>query len=162
MLIIFTRCSHNPRYCLYCIKQNRKGLCYSMKQIIYVSKKQAEVSQLDIESIVEQAQQFNRTVDVTGALLSVGDYFYQLLEGKESKLDELMKKIDLDSRHKEVKIVFQSDIDARDFSTWSMKFVDLSAKQDVPEMLLRIAQMSSIKPEMAIGLKFMMKGEVDL
>lgn len=133
-----------------------------MKQIIYVSKKDKAFSAAEIEIMIEQAQESNRQNSVTGALISVGDYFYQLLEGNEEFLNELMKKIALDSRHKDVKVLSKTDISTRDFSTWSMKFIDYSQEQDVPDMLLTIAEMSIVKPQLATGLKYIMKGQMDL
>ncbi len=131
-----------------------------MKQIIYVSKKLSQLTDSEIETIAAQAQQFNSVIGVTGVLISVGEYFYQLLEGEEEQLIQLMSKIELDPRHEEVKVVFQATIKQRDFANWSMKFINL-AKQDVPEMLIKIAQMDNVKPEVISGLKYMMIGEVD-
>lgn len=131
-----------------------------MKQIIYVSKKQSQLTDSEIETIAAQAQQFNSAIEVTGVLISVGEYFYQLLEGEEEPLIQLMAKIEQDHRHEEVKVVFQTTIKQREFANWSMKFVNL-AKQDVPDMLIKIAQMNPVKPEVITGLKYMMIGEVD-
>jgi hypothetical protein len=58
---------------------------------------------------------------VTGCLLSGSNSFLQLLEGPRQTIDRLYVTISADSRHKNVVMLTDEDIDERLFASWSMK-----------------------------------------
>ena len=58
----------------------------------------------------------------------------QLVEGVESTVDALYKKIEKDRRHTEVKLLLKEPITHRNFSNWTMGFRDVTKlKQINPE-----------------------------
>lgn len=90
-------------------------------RILYRSRISGTVSKDDIESIVEKARINNKEKNLTGILLSVDDYFMQVLEGNEEDVKNLYyKKIMHDRRHTRLKILLEGPIQNRDFGDWDM------------------------------------------
>lgn len=111
-----------------------------MKRVTYVSKLNALLSQEDIIEIGRLASLNNQKLDVTGILISVRDYFFQILEGEEKIVDELVEKIRRDSRHNEITILSaETGCEERLFTNWGMKTVALNESNDL--MLLAISMM---------------------
>lgn len=132
-----------------------------LKQLIYISKKSPETSPESVEEIVKVAQTFNQEVGITGALISVGDYFYQLLEGNEEVISNLLARIQVDKRHIDLKVIYQGEIVEREFAKWSMKYLHIDDK-DVPSILIKIAEMEKISMEVASSLKYLMGGKLNV
>lgn len=73
-------------------------------------------------------------------MISVRDYFFQVLEGDASIVDALVEKISQDPRHNEVTILSsETGCEERLFTEWGMKTVALSESNDL--MLLAIGMM---------------------
>ncbi|MBB4210581.1 FAD-dependent sensor of blue light [Rhodothalassium salexigens DSM 2132] len=100
-----------------------------LSQIAYISKSNltAPPNQVkdNVTSILRTAQSNNATIGVTGALLYSGGYFCQVLEGETDNLEELFETIQMDSRHKEITVLYFDQIDERGFSDWSMAFAGI-------------------------------------
>jgi NADH dehydrogenase FAD-containing subunit/class 3 adenylate cyclase len=121
-----------------------------LKRITYVSKLNVPLTEADIVAIGEQSSINNRKIDVTGVLISVHGYFFQILEGEQATVDKLVEKIARDSRHKELTILSaEYQCEDRYFSDWNMKTVTLTDSKDhllqaISVMLENIAQSHSI------------------
>ena len=75
------------------------------------------------EKIATECLDKNKKNDITG-LLYYGNYtFFQRLEGKKRDVEETLKRICKDSRHKEVTVIQSKEIKKRMFAKWSMKFI---------------------------------------
>jgi hypothetical protein len=58
--------------------------------------------------------------------MTSGGIFYQVLEGPPDAVDDLLKKIAADARHKDVLVLStQDDVEDRQFPSWAMKKVNL-------------------------------------
>ncbi len=111
-----------------------------MKRLTYVSKLNADLNEEEILEIGRISSINNKHRDVTGVLISVRDYFFQVLEGEESIVDELVEKISHDPRHHEITILSaETGCEERLFTDWGMKTVALSESNDL--MLLAIGMM---------------------
>lgn len=91
--------------------------------LLYVSKSllaQPE-AETEVANIVTQSIARNATLDVTGALISTGVYFAQLLEGPRDAVEQLMLSINEDPRHMRVKIIRTAE-EPRRFAGWSMAY----------------------------------------
>lgn len=91
-----------------------------MKQIIYVSQRNASTTEKDIDDIVNTSKDFNHSEGITGVLVSLPNYFYQVLEGPATVLDELIERIRNDQRHCNMKVFINTSIPAQQFGKWSM------------------------------------------
>lgn len=97
-----------------------------LKRISYISKFGRPFSRDEIDRLAAAAAERNRTLGVTGMLMSSGGIFYQVLEGPIEAVDDLFKKIAADQRHTDVLILsVQEVVEDRQFPSWAMKKVDL-------------------------------------
>ncbi|MDD2660954.1 MAG: BLUF domain-containing protein [Methylococcales bacterium] len=116
------------------------GLSLGMKRLTYVSKLNAILGEEEILEIGRKSSLNNRKIDVTGVLISVRDYFFQVLEGEEAIVDALVEKIARDPRHHELTILSaETGCEERLFTDWGMKTVALNESNDL--MLLAIGMM---------------------
>jgi len=117
-----------------------------MKRLTYISKVNAVLTEEDILDIGRQSSFNNRKIDVTGVLISAGQYFFQILEGEQVVVDQLLEKIDRDPRHCDITVLTaEYDWEERLFSDWNMKTVTITESTDlmlqaVGMMLQNIAQ----------------------
>ena len=91
-----------------------------LKRVIYVSEK-TDSSDASLAQIIDSSTKNNPETGVTGCLLSGSNSFLQLLEGPRQTIDRLYVTISADSRHKNVVMLTDEDIDERLFASWSMK-----------------------------------------
>ena len=91
-----------------------------LKRVIYVSEK-TDSSDASLAQIIDSSTKNNPETGVTGCLLSGSNSFLQLLEGPRQTIDRLYVTINADSRHKNVVMLTDEDIDQRLFASWSMK-----------------------------------------
>ena len=106
-----------------------------MIELLYISRAAlapgSERAQLD--RILEVAHVRNLALGVTGALVPVGGWFAQVLEGSEIAVNQLMVAILRDTRHADIRIVRVNEIAARRFPSWSM--AELAADPAVLELI---------------------------
>lgn len=97
-----------------------------LKRVSYVSKFSRPLARDEITKLAADAAERNRTLGVTGMLMSSGGIFYQVLEGPVDAVDKLFQKIAADPRHKDVLVLStQEEVEDRQFPSWAMKKVDL-------------------------------------
>lgn len=95
--------------------------------IIYVSKKSNPGDPNLLRDIAITSSRNNQLINVTGMLMGVGQYFFQVLEGPEETLENLLKKIANDNRHYEIVVLFKGTLENRIFGHWNMACVEPSA-----------------------------------
>ena len=91
----------------------------------YVSTEAVKFSEEALVALLSEARNANTDRDVTGLLLYREGSFYQVLEGSESDVMATFRDIEGDARHKEVRILFNGETDAREFADWKMGFLNL-------------------------------------
>ncbi|HIK09240.1 MAG TPA: BLUF domain-containing protein [Oscillatoriaceae cyanobacterium M33_DOE_052] len=103
-----------------------------MKRLTYISKFSRHLSPQDIENIGSVSSAKNRLNNITGVLLCLGEIFFQILEGEETKIDVVYEKILRDDRHTEILCLkLESDITERLFPEWSMRTINLDENTDM-------------------------------
>lgn len=99
---------------------------FALKRKSYVSRFSQPFTSDELEALAEDAAARNRSLGITGMLMSSGGIFYQVLEGPVAAVNELFHKISLDPRHKDVLVLtVQEDVETRQFPSWAMKKVSL-------------------------------------
>jgi len=91
----------------------------------YVSTEAVKFSEEALVALLSEARNANADRDVTGLLLYREGSFYQVLEGSESAVMATFQDIEGDPRHKEVRVLFDGETDAREFADWQMGFLNL-------------------------------------
>ena len=61
-----------------------------MKRITYVSKTSKPISQATLDEIATISAENNGRSNVTGILLSGGEFFFEILEGEEGAVDRVV------------------------------------------------------------------------
>lgn len=97
-----------------------------LKRVSYISKFSRPLTRDEIDQLATDAAERNRSLGVTGMLLSSGGIFYQVLEGPIDAVDGLFQKIAVDPRHKDVLVLsVQEEVEDRQFPSWAMKKINL-------------------------------------
>ncbi|UTF59163.1 BLUF domain-containing protein [Gilvimarinus sp. DA14] len=104
-----------------------------MKAILYVSQAEQAFDANALTELLQQAQERNQSVNVTGYLYFKAPYFFQYLESEADEAAEIMASIEKDPRHK-VMAMFSEEFEGnRRFGEWSMKFIN---QQGLPRLIL--------------------------
>lgn len=101
----------------------------SINQLVYLSQAVRKMSQDDLTAIQNKAKTNNGPLDVTGSLFYNGGWFLQVLEGPVAALEKLYKKIELDPRHKNSRILYNEPANFRTFPRWNMNMTNLDDRQ---------------------------------
>ena len=110
-----------------------------MKRIMYISTTTQKLSDEEVEEIGRRATENNAKVGVTGVLLSTHEFFFQILEGREEAVDQVLERIRRDARHHGVLILkAEQAVEHRLFANWSMRAVRLDGISDVVIQAIRI------------------------
>ncbi len=95
-------------------------------KLIYRSTAAPNITDRDINNILETARKFNSKNNITGCLLYYKNEFLQVLEGDEKTVLELYSHIEKDKRHTDVLLINQEHSKVREFSNWTMAFKELT------------------------------------
>jgi Sensors of blue-light using FAD len=94
-----------------------------MLELIYCSQVEPSLELAGVYNILKQSQGLNAARQITGVLLFNTRYFLQVLEGLESEIDPLYKRIAADQRHVNVQLISRLPLTQRHWSQWSMALV---------------------------------------
>ena len=109
--------------------------------LVYCSQVSDGIDQTEVDAIVATARRFNPALGITGVLVFGSGVFFQWIEGPKTNVLELVKRIDADSRHKQMTILSSDEeIRERIFPTWDMELVGAEDIRDVLEDALHTAQ----------------------
>jgi hypothetical protein len=103
-------------------------------QIIYISRSTFESAEMlnkiepNVARILAKSRVNNRKNGLVGVLYFGDGVFFQCLEGNEDTVNTLLKKLELDPRHKDLKIISRKYIDKLSFGDWAMKFAPLDER----------------------------------
>ncbi len=107
-------------------------------RLIYRSRsllpERSESVESGLSEILRVARTNNRKHGVTGALMfyEYKDWFAQVLEGEESKVQDLFERIKKDPRHKSIEVREAEPVPSRLFSKWAMALVAEHGEPDSP------------------------------
>ena len=100
----------------------------SILKLIYISDATVDFSDEDLKKLLEKARTNNQRIGITGMMIYAGGKFFQVLEGEPEVVNNLLEKIEKDSRHNKI-VVMSTDLGAgRYFADWSMGFVKSDAR----------------------------------
>ena len=90
--------------------------------LVYLSSSTHLFSEIELTDILNISRKNNSSLNVTGILLYHEGSIIQVLEGDETVVKNLYKKIGRDSRHKNVIQMVEGNNAERSFPDWSMGF----------------------------------------
>ena len=91
----------------------------------YVSTETGDLGSDGMVDLLIKARRFNTSRDITGLLLHRDRSFYQVLEGAEDVVRETFDGIEKDERHTAIDVLFEGEVDEREFPDWQMGFLNL-------------------------------------
>ena len=77
-------------------------------------------SLLNLAAILAESQRNNDRRGLTGVLAAHRDCYVQVIEGPAAELDALLRRLALDPRHRDLKVIERQPIAERAFGGWSM------------------------------------------
>lgn len=93
-----------------------------MFELLYMSVSPNELSEAELNNILDGSRLNNKNNGVTGMLVYHNREIMQLLEGEEATVKALFKSICMDSRHTGIDVFYEGNIKNRAFGQWSMAF----------------------------------------
>lgn len=93
-----------------------------MLSIVYSSNSTQPFTNEDLAALLEESRANNARRGVTGLLLFKDGQFMQTLEGADENVREAIDVITADPRHTDVKVLFEDQIERRNFDAWTMGF----------------------------------------
>lgn len=77
-------------------------------------------SLLNLVAILGESQRNNDRDELTGALAAHGGRYVQVVEGDATTLDGLLRRLERDPRHRDIKLLEREIISTREFGRWAM------------------------------------------
>ncbi|MEN2425725.1 BLUF domain-containing protein [Chromobacterium vaccinii] len=97
----------------------------ALQHLIYVSTARRELSNAELETLLESCVRHNLQNDISGVLLYGPGNFIQVLEGEAEAVAETYQRILDDPRHHNLIEILLEDIERRSFANWRMGFTRL-------------------------------------
>ena len=91
----------------------------------YVSTETGYLRSAEMVQLLTEARRINTSRDLTGLLLHRDRSFYQVLEGAEDAVRQTFDSIEKDERHTAIDVLFEGEVDEREFPDWQMGFLNL-------------------------------------
>lgn len=91
-------------------------------QLIYVSSATRELSDPELDDILQVSVRRNAEAGLTGMLIYADGNFMQVLEGEEAAVRAAYARIERDPRHHHALVIDDSPVEQRDFPAWHMGF----------------------------------------
>ena len=91
----------------------------------YVSTETGDLGSTGMVELLTEARRINTLRDITGLLLHRDRSFYQVLEGAEDVVRQTFDSIEKDERHTAIDVLFEGEVDEREFPDWQMGFLNL-------------------------------------
>jgi hypothetical protein len=91
----------------------------------YVSTETGHMASAGMVELLTEARRINTSRDITGLLLHRDRSFYQVLEGAEDVVRQTFDSIEKDERHTAIDVLFEGEVDEREFPDWQMGFLNL-------------------------------------
>ena len=91
----------------------------------YVSTETGDLGSSGMVKLLTEARGTNTSREITGLLLHRDRSFYQVLEGAENVVRRIFESIERDERHTAIDVLFEGEVDEREFPDWQMGFLNL-------------------------------------
>jgi hypothetical protein len=102
-----------------------------LEHVIYASAATQEFGAPQLAELLEKARSANEVAGLTGMLLHCDSdgSFFQVLEGEDAAIEDLLRKLRLDKRHSHLTTLVREPIAERSFKEWTMGFASVSQEK---------------------------------
>ena len=94
-----------------------------MKSVLYISEALNSFTAQELKELSLSSVQNNNSNGISGYLYYKDKHFLQYVEGDEQHIDELIKTIKLDPRHRLIMAIEENNLEERRFPDWGMKSI---------------------------------------
>lgn len=101
-------------------REEAPGEPQAVFRLAYVSEVSALFGPDDLREIEERSLVRNEELDITGILVIDAGKILQILEGSQTKVEDLFARIARDPRHQNVRLVAGSEVAGRLLHSWSL------------------------------------------
>lgn len=108
-----------------------------MRCVAYISLESRRLEREEIFEIARISRIKNDLRGITGVLMFHDGLFLQVLEGPDPDIEQLLARLRMDGRHREVRILLDELTSERHFPDWSMALVDLADLSEEDRWLCR-------------------------
>lgn len=115
--------------------------------ISYVSTSNKVLTESGINQLFDFVKLSNNRLGITGILMYSDGNFFQILEGEQVLIQDLFKKIQLDSRHYNIIKMFDHEILEPTFSNYNANFTTIYRKSEKLELQQFLEKEKSNHPE---------------
>lgn len=92
-----------------------------LERLIYESTATGSIGSLgNLAVILAESQHNNSRTGLTGALAAHRDRYIQVVEGQPEVLDGLLRRLEDDPRHKDIRLMHREPVEERLFAGWAM------------------------------------------
>lgn len=114
----------------------------SLYQLSYCSRARVAPDETHFREMCARFAARNTSFAITGIFLTLGDRFFQVLEGERPAVGQLATNIRRDVRHLDFRVLLQREIAERAFGDWSMAGLYLGSEiEATPEDLERLRRL---------------------
>jgi hypothetical protein len=92
------------------------------ERLVYVSSAVSAPDETVLRELLTVSRDRNIAADVTGMLVYAERSFMQMIEGPPEAITDTYGRITEDSRHRDVRLLLRTLVDARMFPSWAMGF----------------------------------------
>ena len=96
--------------------------------ISYVSSVNDQLSEKEIQEVLDFSKNWNNEHNITGILLFSEGNFFQVLEGEKALLKELFPRIVADERHHNIITIFEKEVSQTKFKRYKADFISLDSR----------------------------------
>jgi hypothetical protein len=106
---------------------------HDLISLVYTSIAARDFDDASLRELLDECRFKNARRDITGMLLFRNGRFFQILEGPDTMIRDLMERISEDPRHQGVRILLDARIDRREFPDWTMGYRPMAVSEvEVP------------------------------
>lgn len=124
--------------------------------ISYVSSANPNISQEEIQQVLEFSRNWNNENGITGILLYSEGNFFQVLEGDQGLLETLFLQIKNDDRHYDVMTIFKKEVPQPKFIQYSSNFISLDSRLRAENIELYFSQLEKLNPKIQSSVRYIL------
>ncbi len=95
-----------------------------MKAIMYKSIPDKGIKKSEFQELLQNSQERNQMHHITGYIFLSKTKIVQLIEGDDEVIDALYNRIKNDTRHTDVSMILDKEIEKRTMMNWNMAILD--------------------------------------
>ena len=116
-------------------------------QLLYFSTATSPPTKQDMDDILETSRINNAKLEISGVLLYEYRHFMQVLEGGKEEVQALFQVIAEDPRHRDLVLVYETEIDDRNFAGWAMAHYEFSDGEHDDDLRKSFVKICEAQPE---------------